>query len=68
MDMSFAGQALSAEYMWKKKGTLTPKVYSLPAELDMQIARLKLKSESVKIDTLTREQKEYLSSWKEGTT
>lgn len=67
MDMSFAGQALSAEYMWQRKGKLKPEVYTLPSELDIQIAKLKLKSESIKIDTLTKEQKDYLSSWKEGT-
>lgn len=67
MDMSFAGQALSAEYMWQRKGTLEPKVYCLPAKLDREIASLKLKSEGVSIDALTKEQKKYLSSWKEGT-
>jgi len=67
MDMSFAGQALSAEYMWQQKGQMKPSVYTLPAALDVQIAKLKLKSEAIKIDTLTKEQKDYLSSWKEGT-
>jgi adenosylhomocysteinase len=67
MDMSFAGQALSAEYMWTNRGKLDNKVHQLPEKLDREIARLKLKSEGVKIDTLTKIQKDYLSSWKEGT-
>lgn len=67
MDMSFAGQALGAEYMWKNKGKFNAQVIALPQELDQEIAALKLKSEGVEIDRLTAEQKEYLSSWKEGT-
>ncbi|EKE14787.1 MAG: hypothetical protein ACD_12C00302G0001 [uncultured bacterium] len=67
MDMSFAGQAMGAEFIWKNKGKLTNKVYSLPTEVDAEIARLKLNSEDVKIDKLTKEQKKYLSSWEEGT-
>lgn len=67
MDMSFAGQAVGAEYLWKNKGKLKNRVYSLPHRLDNDIARLKLKSEGVKIDKLTKEQKKYLNSWKEGT-
>lgn len=67
MDMSFAGQALGAEYLWKNKGKLENKVYSLPSKLDQEIARLKLKSEGVTIDSLTEEQKKYLDSWREGT-
>ncbi len=67
MDMSFAGQALAAEYMWQNRGKLINKVYSLPEKLDRQIAILKLKSEGVIIDKLTKVQKKYLSSWKEGT-
>jgi len=67
MDMSFAGQALSAEYMWANRGKLEAKVYHLPEALDMQIAEIKLKAEGVAIDRLTAEQKEYLASWKEGT-
>jgi len=67
MDMSFAGQALAAEYMWKNRGKLEHRVYQLPAALDAKIAELKLKAEGVGIDALTAEQKEYLSSWKEGT-
>lgn len=67
MDMSFAGQAMAAEYMWSNKGKLKNKVYSLPEKLDRKIAELKLKSEGVKIDKLTAEQKKYLISWTEGT-
>ena len=67
MDMSFAGQALGAEYMWKNKGKLENKVYSLPEKLDRKIAYLKLKSEGVNIDKLTKVQEKYLKSWKEGT-
>ncbi len=67
MDMSFAGQALSAEYVWKNKELFKPQVYSLPSEIDKEIARLKLKAEGITIDLLTEEQKKYLSSWKEGT-
>ena len=67
MDMSFAGQAMGAEFIWKNKGKLKNKVYSLPQEVDNEIARLKLNSEGVKIDKLTKEQKKYLNSWTEGT-
>jgi adenosylhomocysteinase len=67
MDMSFAGQAMGAEYVWVNRGKLKNKVYSLPAELDAEIARLKLNSEGVSIDKLTKEQKKYLNSWQEGT-
>jgi adenosylhomocysteinase len=67
MDMSFAGQAIGAEYLWKNKGKLKNQVYLLPQELDNEIARLKLNSEGVKIDRLTKEQKKYLNSWQEGT-
>lgn len=67
MDMSFAGQALGAEFMWKNKGKLKNEVYSLPVKIDEDIADLKLKSEGVIIDKLTKEQKKYLESWKEGT-
>jgi adenosylhomocysteinase len=67
MDMSFAGQALAAEYMWKNKSKLQPKVYTLPEKLDREIASLKLEAEGVKIDKLTAVQKKYLSSWEEGT-
>ncbi len=67
MDMSFSGQALAAEYLWKNKGKLENRVYSLPEKLDREIAYLKLTSEGVTIDKLTQEQKKYLASWKEGT-
>ena len=67
MDMSFAGQALSAEYLVKNKGALPPQVYTLPKELDQAIATLKLSSLKVKHDKLTFRQKQYLSSWSEGT-
>lgn len=67
MDMSFAGQALGAEYMWNNKGKFENKVYALPPDVDQEIARIKLASEGVEIDVLTQQQKEYLASWKEGT-
>jgi adenosylhomocysteinase len=67
MDMSFAGQSLAAEYIWKNKKKLENKVYSLPPEIDAEIAMLKLKAEGVYIDTLTKEQNKYLNSWEEGT-
>lgn len=67
MDMSFAGQALAAEHIAKNAKDLEPRVYSLPAEIDTEIARLKLHSRGINIDTLTREQKKYLNSWEEGT-
>ncbi len=67
MDMSFADQALSVEYMVKNHGTLEKKVYGVPAELDKRVARLKLESMGIKIDRLTPQQEEYLASWSEGT-
>ena len=67
MDMSFANQALSAEFMAKNADKLEKKVYSVPAEIDHEIARLKLEAMGVKIDTLTAEQTHYLNSWEEGT-
>ena len=67
MDMSFANQALSVEYLVKKKGELTPGVHLLPAEVDTEIASLKLKALGISIDTLTAEQLEYISSWETGT-
>ena len=67
MDMSFANQALSAEYMAKAHAKMEKKVYPVPADIDKEIARLKLKSMGVKIDTLTQEQEKYLSSWEMGT-
>ena len=67
MDMSFANQALCVEYLTKNKGKLAVKVYSVPENIDKQVARLKLDSMGVKIDSLTREQRKYLTSWQEGT-
>lgn len=67
MDMSFADQALSAEYMAKHAKELERKVYIVPRELDAEVARLKLEALGLKIDTLTPEQVKYLSSWQMGT-
>ncbi|MFQ6014451.1 MAG: adenosylhomocysteinase [Anaerolineae bacterium] len=67
MDMSFANQALCAEYMVKNSSKLEKRVYSVPEEIDREIARLKLESMGIGIDTLTPEQERYLRSWKEGT-
>ena len=67
MDMSFANQALSAEYMAKHAAELERKVYTVPADIDADIARLKLRSMGVEIDVLTPEQEKYLSSWEMGT-
>ena len=67
MDMSFANQALSAEYIVKQHQTLTKRVYPVPPEIDQEIARMKLQSMGVKIDQLTDEQKKYLASWEKGT-
>lgn len=67
MDMSFANQALAAEYMVKNADKLAKKVYSVPEDIDNEIARLKLESMNVKLDTLTESQVKYLNSWQEGT-
>lgn len=67
MDMSFANQALSAEYLVKEGEKLEKKVYTVPAVIDGEIARLKLASMGVSIDTLTEEQERYLRSWEAGT-
>ena len=67
MDMSFANQALSAEFLVRNAGSLERKVYPVPAAIDQEIARLKLASMGSAIDTLTPEQEEYLRSWQEGT-
>ncbi|MCC7446163.1 MAG: adenosylhomocysteinase [Anaerolineae bacterium] len=67
MDMSFANQALGAEYMAKNADKLEKKVYTIPPEVDQEIARLKLEALGVKIDTLTTEQDRYLNQWQEGT-
>jgi len=67
MDMSFANQALGSEYMLAHAKELQPRVYTLPAALDKEIARLKLQSMGIRIDTLTPEQDRYLNSWESGT-
>jgi adenosylhomocysteinase len=67
MDMSFANQALCLEYMVKHKGSLQPRVYPVPEEIDKEIARLKLHSMGVTVDRLTPEQTKYLASWEQGT-
>src|SRR5262252_2139597 len=67
MDMSFADQALSVEYMVKNSKKLEKTVYKVPDELDKRVAKLKLESMSIKIDKLTPEQEEYLAGWSEGT-
>lgn len=67
MDMSFANQALSTEYLVKQKGKLEPGVHMLPKEVDTEIASLKLRALGMSIDTLTAEQIEYISSWEMGT-
>jgi adenosylhomocysteinase len=67
MDMSFAGQAMAAKYLVDNQGKLENKVYTIPEELDEEIARIKLDSMGIKIDTLTEEQVAYLNSWEEGT-
>jgi adenosylhomocysteinase len=67
MDMSFANQALGAEFMLKNAANLEKQVYTIPEAVDREIARLKLQAMGVKIDTLTAEQDKYLNSWEEGT-
>lgn len=67
MDMSFANQALSVEYIVKNQGKLEPKVYNVPYEIDSTVARLKLSSLGIEIEELTEEQKRYLAQWSEGT-
>ncbi|MDZ4229041.1 MAG: adenosylhomocysteinase [Patescibacteria group bacterium] len=67
MDLSFANQALAAEYLVKNKDKLKARVYTLPEKLDQQVARLKLKAMGWGLEKLTREQKQYLTSWQEGT-
>ncbi|MBE7413917.1 MAG: adenosylhomocysteinase [Deltaproteobacteria bacterium] len=67
MDMSFANQALAADFLVKKGKTLAREVYTVPQEIDKEIARLKLLSLGMNIDTLTSEQKKYLASWEMGT-
>jgi adenosylhomocysteinase len=67
MDMSFANQALAAEFMLKNAGKLSADVHTIPQDVDQEIARLKLEAMGVKIDTLTPEQEHYLDQWEEGT-
>ncbi len=67
MDMSFANQALAAEFFVKNQGKLRVKVYTISPKMDKEIARLKLAAMGVRFDRLTREQKQYLTSWQEGT-
>ncbi len=67
MDMSFANQALCLEYLVKNRGKLKPDVYPVPQEIDKRVARFKLNSMGIDIDTLTPEQEKYLTSWQEGT-
>ncbi len=67
MDMSFANQALSVKYLKENASRLEKKVYSVPEDIDREIAFLKLQSLGLEIEELTPRQKEYLSSWQEGT-
>ena len=67
MDMSFANQALSCEWMAQNAASLEPKVYPVPEDIDREVARLKLESMGKRIDELTQEQSDYLSGWEEGT-
>lgn len=67
MDLSFANQALAAEHLVRNRGTLDKRVYRVPADIDAQVARLKLAAMGVEIDELTDEQRRYLSSWESGT-
>ena len=67
MDMSFANQALSVEWVVKNRGSLSPGVYPVPAEIDVEVATLKLRAMRIEIDRLTAEQQEYLRSWEQGT-
>ena len=67
MDMSFANQALSAEFLVKNRGELKPEIHLLPKEVDVEIAKLKLAAMNVSIDELTSEMVEYMNSWQMGT-
>jgi adenosylhomocysteinase len=67
MDMSFANQALSVEWIVQRRGELTSAVYEVPTEIDREVARLKLEAMGVEIDELTEEQATYLTSWEQGT-
>ncbi len=67
MDMSFSTQALASEWVAKNRTKLLPKVYNVSTEIEEYVSKLKLKSMGIKIDSLTPEQKKYLTSWQEGT-
>jgi adenosylhomocysteinase len=67
MDMSFATQALASEWAVKNQNTLTPKVYEVPSAVENWVAKLKLASMGIRIDSLTKDQEKYLSSWAHGT-
>jgi adenosylhomocysteinase len=67
MDMSFANQALSCEYLVKNQGKLAPGLHLLPEDVDMEIASLKLDAMGIKIDKLTPEMIEYMNTWEAGT-
>ncbi len=67
MDMSFANQALAVEYLVQNKGKLTPGIYNIPQDIDQEIARLKLEAMGISLDTLTKDQLEYINSWTSGT-
>lgn len=67
MSLSFANQALAAEFVVQNKGNLSPKVYNVPKAIDDEVARLMLESKGIELDSLTKEQKNYMTSWDEGT-
>ena len=67
MAMSFCNQSLACEFLVKNKGKLKPQVYTLPVEIDDDIARLQLEAMGIKIDSMTSEQKKYSETWQEGT-
>jgi adenosylhomocysteinase len=67
MDMSFANQALCLEHIVKNRNNLKPNVYPVPEKIDKEVARLKLKSMGIDVDSLTSEQEQYLTSWEQGT-
>ncbi|HYV08203.1 MAG TPA: adenosylhomocysteinase [Thermoplasmata archaeon] len=67
MDMSFAIQAVAAGYLAEHAGSLKPRVYPVPPDLDLKVARIKLRTSGIRIDRLTKEQRAYLDSWREGT-
>jgi adenosylhomocysteinase len=67
MDMSFANQALAAEYGAKNHASLSPTVHVMPDEIDREVARLKLEALNIAIDKMTPEQERYVKSWQEGT-